>query len=341
MHIQMRQTFYAAASFCLGAWAFFKVNSISGPFFEPILAACQNPDISAEDFAEKTGYHYYEPKLGLGAFNFLVCLITQFLLELRETYPAGILTWGGVIVVSLPVTLLGNVAAGRGGASGPVRYPTVFGLLYQLFGVSVMFPMLYNPSYMYSGVRFGVPVTNVRVAMATLMALPGALLTYLVFNAPTDGYIWTCSAGILGGPLIAMTGLTLWTDKSSTMAASAQNIKRSSEAIQKAYTLLATFSFVFYWVLVAIAFQTYGVAVDLLLRDIWVEAAPSVAFMTVDTGVLYLGELLLIAYESEWKAVKALLLTPLVGPGAACCVALKELESEGAAALMDKEKKDV
>lgn len=133
--ISARQLFFAGTSFILGVWAFIKVNSISGPAFEPILAACTNPDISAEDFATKTGYHSYEPKLGLGAFNVLVCLITQFLLELRETPPAGFLVWGGVIVVSLPVGLANSIAPGRKGARGPINYPTVFGLLFQLLGI--------------------------------------------------------------------------------------------------------------------------------------------------------------------------------------------------------------
>lgn len=133
--ISARQFFFASASFLLGVWAFIKVNSISGPAFEPIVAACTNPDISTEDFATKTGYHYYEPKLGLGAFNVLVCLITQFLLELRETPPAGFLVWGGVICVSLPVAIASTVVAGRKGTRGPVNYPTVFGLLFQLLGI--------------------------------------------------------------------------------------------------------------------------------------------------------------------------------------------------------------
>lgn len=332
--------FYAITSFCLGAWAFNKVNAISGPFFEPILAACQNPDISVDDFAEKTGYHYYESKLGLGAFNVLVCLVTQFLLELRETYPAGLLTWGGVVVVSLPLNVFCTLNAGRNGGKGPVRYPTVFGLLFQLLGVSVIFPMLYNPSYIFSGARFGVPTTNVRIAVGTLSSLPVTLLTFLVFYAPTEGYVWTCAAGILGGPILAMSGLTLWADKSPALEITAQNIKKSSGAIQTAYTSLAIVGFVFWWCLVAVAFQSYGFAVDLLWRDVWVKAGASVAFMTVDTGVLYLGVILLIAYESERKAAKALALTPLVGPGAACCMIFKELEFEGAAALLNNGKKN-
>mmetsp|Transcript_20292 Transcript_20292/g.42450 ORF Transcript_20292/g.42450 Transcript_20292/m.42450 type:complete len:350 (+) Transcript_20292:249-1298(+) len=339
--IQTRQVCYAVASFCLGAWAFYKVNTISGPFFEPIIAACQNPDFSVDDFAQKTGYHSYEPKLGLGAFNLLVCLITQFLLELRETHPAGILTWGGVIVVSLPLALFNSICAGRRGGKGPVRYPTAFGLLFQLFGISVMYPMLYNPSYIFSGVRFGVPATNFRIIAATIFSLPGIILTFLVFYAPTESYLWTCAAGMLGGPILVMTGLFFWMDKSSSMEGSTQNIMKSSNLLQNAYSLLAMVTFIFWWCLMAVAFQTYGFEIGLLWRDIWVEAGPSVAFMTVDTGVLFLGELLLIAYESEWKAVKAFALTPLVGPGAAICLVLIELELEGTAALLNGAKKDV
>jgi len=339
--IQTRQVCYAIVSFCLGAWAFYKVNIISGPFFEPIIAACQNPDISVDDFAQKTGYHSYEPKLGLGAFNILVCLITQFLLELRETHPAGVLTWGGVIVVSLPLALFNIICAGRRGGKGPVRYPTVFGLLFQLLGISVIYPMLYNPSYIFSGVRFGVPATNFRTIVATGLSLPGIVLTFLVFYAPTESYLWTCSAGILGGPILAMMGLIIWTDKSSSMEGSTQNIMKSSSMIHNAYSLLAIVAFIFWWCLMAIAFQTYGFEIDLLWRDIWVEAGPSVAFMTVDTGVLFLGTLLLIAYESEWKAIKAFALAPLVGPGAATCLVLMELELEGADALLNGAKKNV
>jgi hypothetical protein len=56
--------------------------------------------------------------------------------------------------------------------------------------------------------------------------------------------------------------------------------------------------------------------------------------MTIDTGVLYLGSLLNIAYQSEWRAVKALVITPFVGPGAACCMALKDVERVAATALL-------
>lgn len=339
--VRTRQLCYAAASFALGAWAFVKVNSISGPAFEPILAACGNADIAPADFAKETGYHSYEPMVGLGAFKILVCLITQFLLELRETYPAGLLTWGGVVVVSISTTIMTGVAAGRKGVKGPVRYPTILGLLSQLFGVSVMFPLLFNTSFILGGGKLGIPVTNTRIIAATTFALPITALTALVFSAPTDGYTWEVSAGILGGPILAMMGLPLWMDKSPRIEATSENINRSSSLIQKTYAFMAVVSFVFWACLVKVAHQAYGFAFDNLWRDIWVEAGPSVAFMTIDTGVLYLGVLLFIAYQSESKAVKAAALTPLVGPGAACCLALKELESECAKSMLAEEKKNV
>lgn len=339
--IRARQLFFAAASFLLGVWAFIKVNSISGPAFEPIIAACTNPDISVEDFAEKTGYHYYDPKLGLGAFNVLVCLITQFLLELRETPPAGVLVWGGVIVSSLPVAVSNCVAAGRKGAKGPIRYPTVFGLLFQLLGISVIYPMLWVPCYIFSGSKPGVPVTSLRIGFATFMALPTTILTYFVFNADTDSYLWTASAGILGGPLLVMACLLIWTDKSCTMEASTKNITQSNRSITHAYNFMGIVSFMLWSCLINVAYNTYGLELDTMWKEIWAEANASVAFMTIDTGVLYLGVLLLIGYENGWKALKTFLLTPLLGPGAACCLALKGLENDSTSALLSKEKKEV
>lgn len=90
------------------------------PAFEPILAACTNPDYkeSMDEFVSKTGYHAYEPLVGLKIFEVLVCLITQFLHELRMTYPAGLLTWVGVILAAQPCAVLGIAEAGRNNARG-------------------------------------------------------------------------------------------------------------------------------------------------------------------------------------------------------------------------------
>ena len=60
-------------------------------------------------------------------------------------------------------------------------------------------------------------------------------------------------------------------------------------------------------------------------NDIWVNANASVAFMTIDTIVLYAGALILVASHSVVKALKAIALLPVAGPSAVSFV-LSELE---------------
>lgn len=244
------------------------------------------------------------------------------------------------MVVSLPLTLINLVVAGRKGSKGPVRYPVLFGLLFQLLGVSVIYPMLWVPSYIFSESKLGVPTTTLRIGYATLLTLPTTILTFLVFYADTDSRLWTNSAGILGGPLLAMSGLALWTDESSSLGASPQNVAKSCNLMRKSYSLLGGISFLMYACLVVVSFRYYQSLTE-LWKDVWVEAGPSVAFMTIDTLVLYLGVLIFIAYHNEVKAIKAFALTPFVGPGTACCIVMSELEEQAATELVKEEKKDV
>lgn len=324
-----RQIAYGLTSFLLGVWAFVTVNAISGPAFEPIIAACSNPDIPIDEFAAKTGYHEYEPRVGLKAFNLLVCLITQFLLELRETPPAGVLVWAGVTVVALPCSAISIVEAGRAGARGPIRYPVIMGFLYQLLGISVIFPMVWVPAFVFGEGKRGSPVTFFRVVIAALCSIPGTVLTFIVFLAPTESRLWTTGAGILGGPILPLIGLMLFTDKSSQLTATEENAKASSRAIQTVYKLLTPIGFVGWCVMVGIAYASYGTAIGDLWRDIWVEAGPCVAFMTIDTGILYVALVIFVAYRSdEFKAAKALLLTPVLGPATALLMVLMEVENE-------------
>lgn len=137
-----------------------------------------------------------------------------------------------------------------------------------------------------------------------------------------------------------MVNLAYWADKSSSIEASTQNIAKSNSAIQNAYSFIATLSFLFWACLVKTAYSSYGFEIDTLWNEIWEEANASVAFMTIDTGVLYLGILLFIGYENAWNAFKALFLTPLLGPGAACCIALKDLENKSTSAMLVGEKKE-
>eukprot|EP00816_Leptocylindrus_hargravesii_P012609 CAMPEP_0196819856 /NCGR_PEP_ID=MMETSP1362-20130617/72574_1 /TAXON_ID=163516 /ORGANISM="Leptocylindrus danicus, Strain CCMP1856" /LENGTH=323 /DNA_ID=CAMNT_0042198499 /DNA_START=118 /DNA_END=1086 /DNA_ORIENTATION=+ len=318
--ILSRQAGFALTSFLLGAWAFYKVNSVSGPAFEPIIAACSNPDYkeSMEDFVSKTGYHAYEPLVGLKVFEILVCLITQFLLELRDTYPAGVLTWTGVILAAQPAGVLGIVEAGRNGARGYIRYSVLHGLLAQLFGISVMFPLLWVPAYVLG--RGSGPISTPRATAIIPMILPGTILTVAVFSLNTDSYGWTICAGMLGGPIIAMSPVFMWTDKPPTAATVTKEVVHGSiSSVQKAYTIVTILGTIVWIIAVYFVYDAYGSAgsfgaiIVKLWSDVWVDANASVAFMTIDTIVLYIAVLLAIAYQNFEKVAKALVLTPFMG----------------------------
>ena len=340
-----RKLAFAVPSFLLGIWAFQAVNAVSGPYFEPILEACGNPDKNSpiEEFAQKTGYHEYEPKVGFKVFNLLVCLITQFLYELNQTHPQGVIVWGGVILVSLPVALSCTYEAGRNGSRGPIRYPVLMGLLYQLFGVSVMYPLLWVPSYIFGRAAVDSPQagihSNLRIYYSALAIIPPVALTLVVFWADPESYLWTVSAGILGGPGVPLIGLILYTDASASASASLvvskERIEETSRRIQNIYGWMTGVSVIGWAYLVKIAVDAYGygyvsvsAAFEHLWRDIWTDAHASVAFMTIDTGVFYLGLFIFVAYQCEAKAFKMLALTPILGPGGAGCWVLRELEAD-------------
>ncbi len=169
-----------------------------------------------------------------------------------------------------------------------------------------------------------------RINMAVPMCLPVVILTCIIFTVPTDSYLWTISAGTLGGPLVTMFASCMWIDGSSSLPPTAKNMKSSIDGVKNAYNIIAGLSFLGWEYLVKVAYEAYGTDLGAIWNDIWVDAGGSVAFMTVDTGVLYLALLLVIAYHSEVKAIKALVLTPLIGP-AAVCLAFKEIEIDAVA----------
>mmetsp|Transcript_8421 Transcript_8421/g.10650 ORF Transcript_8421/g.10650 Transcript_8421/m.10650 type:complete len:349 (-) Transcript_8421:39-1085(-) len=319
-----RKAVYGGASILMGLWTFYKVNAVSGPSFEPIIEACMNREISIEEFAEKTGYHIYEPKVGLGIFNVLVCLITQFLLELRETHPEGLLVWCTIIVVSIATTLIAMFEAGRSDVKrfSPIRFPIIIGLLSQLFGVSVIFPLIWNPGYIF-GHGFG-PLSSFRLKYVIPLLFPSLVLTSIVFTENTDSYLWTFSAGVLGGPILALASCTFWMDQSPP--ATKENAEATTIGIKATSKGLIPVTMIAWWGLVLIAFKTYD-SVEHLWRNLWTDATASVQFMTIDAGILFGTILLWIAFHSEKIAIKTLLLTLIMGPGAAPLAVLGEIEN--------------
>ncbi len=249
---------------------------------------------------------------------------------MNQTFPAGVVTWGGVIIVAQTTCVVGNVEAGRKGARGLIRYSISFGLLSQLFGISVVFPMLWVPAYILG--RGSGPISKRRIDALIPLLLPSNILTLVAFGVNTDSYMWTLGAGILGGPALPLCFGVLWTDLPPANP-NKETIQASIASVKKAYTIAAIIGGVGYHLLIHIVYRAYasegiegfGTMLGRLWSEIWTDANASVAFMTIDTGVLYLGVLLLVAYQDTGKALKATVLTPLFGPAAASLV-LAELE---------------
>ena len=128
-----------------------------------------------------------------------------------------------------------------------------------------------------------------------------------------------------------MSPSLLWTD-SPPSSVGKEAVRESISTVKKAYTTVAVAGTIGWFASVYIVYDAYGSAdsgsgsiTGKLWTDIWVDANSSVAFMTIDTIVLYIGVLLAIAFQSLSKVAKAIALTPFMGPAAASLV-LGELE---------------
>jgi hypothetical protein len=323
-------------SFCvlsmgLGAWAFLKTQEVTAPMFEPILAACQNSDIPLSEFTEKTGYHVYDPRWGFGAFNIFVCLITQFLHELVQTKPAGALVWMTTMLVAVPVSVLMTIEAGRKDARGPVRYPMIVSLFYQIFGVSVIFPLVWIPSYILGRGSGGVSIARVYASIPLM--LPGIVLSVLVFLLDIESALWTSCAGILGGPAIVLLNALLWVIKAPDPL-DLKAAKKSAEITTMAYAASGMVSLAAWlWLVFLVAIPHFGLNATKVYNSVWGEANPAVQFMTIDAMVLWLATLIVIAYQKDFAGLEALGLSFLFGPGAGPALVIAGLQVDDEARL--------
>ena len=90
-------------------------------------------------------------------------------------------------------------------------------------------------------------------------------------------------------------------------------------------TIVSWVGVVAWYIGIYVAYSSYS-SFEALWNDLWVDARPSVAFMTIDTLVLYAALILMIAYESPSSAFKCIALSPVMGPAGVSLV-LKELEA--------------
>mmetsp|Transcript_12103 Transcript_12103/g.28492 ORF Transcript_12103/g.28492 Transcript_12103/m.28492 type:complete len:668 (+) Transcript_12103:329-2332(+) len=320
----------ALAGLAAGVAALMATQAVSKPLMEPaggmpLLEVCGDP----HKFAA-SGLHAFEPMLG-GSF---VCLITQFLHAL-VLEPAGLLSWGLTIGLALPVSVLWNAEAGRTGASGLVRWPTLLGLLGQFLGISVVFPALWLPAAWYG--KGDGAVSPARAYASIALAAPFISLTVALFTLDPTSRAWTVCAGLLGGPAIALLPLLLnlvpapavavaFDEFPSAGALVAKQAAAGAKALGHAYALAGVLAFMGYAANVYLASLSYT-SLGAACTALWAEATPAVAFMTIDAGVLFLGLLLHLASTAPAEAVAALAASLLLGPGAACALLLHRRET--------------
>lgn len=299
-----------------------------GPTFKPILEACLDKSIPIDEFVARTGYHIYEPKVGLVVFEFPVCLATQYFLELREGYPAGLLAFTLTALVALPIGVSGAIEAGRGGAKGVICYPITIGVIAQLIGISVAYPLLTLPGLIL-GRGDGV-ASEFRSKYSFLMAVPYPVLTWIAFTSNTDSYLWTFSTSLFGGPLFGMTPLLFWTDKAPSNP-SPELVKASTAAAVKSFKMVIPVTASIWVYLVYVTVSTFGFDIFALWDAVWVNAADSVKFMAVDFAGIYASFMLYSLYLGVDMLLQFLYLTPVMGPGAAGCYVIAQYEENSLA----------
>ncbi|CAB9523119.1 expressed unknown protein [Seminavis robusta] len=318
----------AILSIIAGAGAFVVTQAVTKDTFEPILAACGNAKDYAtmEDFVAQTGYHRYDKLAGMGVLDVFVCMITQFFVFLVERSPAGMLTWGTTIISAIPAMMLILLEAGRSGNRALLLWPTTFSLIAQFLGISVVFPLLWVPSYCFFANESG--VVNLSLARSLVFwCLPFTLLSVAAFVLPVDSDEWTLVAGTLAGPLICLTGLIAWI-LGPPATPTQKDVAASAEAAGVSFGMGGILALLGWFYMIYTVLINYGMDYEALWKDLWTDAHPSIQFMSIDASVLWVGLVLHIASRKLSSVAEVLLLTPFFGPGAACCMALASLEMD-------------
>ena len=320
--LRAREYVCAALGVVIGVSCFVITNRVTKEWMDPLVAACLTGEYATPtDRILSEHIVPYEPRLGGG----FVCLITQFLEALVSNYPGGILTWGSVILVSGPFSVVAGVEAGRVGSHGPIRYSILMGMLAQLLGVCVVMPAVWIPSYILFGSRCndsdGLFLFHPqRPWHAVYTFIIPTLLTFgLFWWEPSSSTAWKQCAGLLGGPALAFLPLVYyWSPTPSSKEMQPTDAERAKVSYRNALKVVGFLSFVGWIGLVYIAVSAYGFHIlTAIMNGLWTNAHPAVKFMTVDTIGFFLATMIYAYLQSPlamWRMAK---LVPLLGPGAA------------------------
>jgi hypothetical protein len=150
-------------------------------------------------------------------------------------------------------------------------------------------------------------------------------LTVLLFTADINSQTWTQSAGILGGPMVVLGSAILWLVPTPLV------VTQTSSAIGRkaafyAYAIVGFLATVSWYSLVYIANAKFGLNYQALWAHVWSDAHASVAFMTIDAFVLWLSQILYLAYRKPAGALEAFVTTLLFGPGGSIAIGMAQLE---------------
>lgn len=316
----------AAASVAVAIACFVGMQRALSEWMEtkPIADECTQGEFTKEQRIDRYGLRPYEPMLG-GSF---VCIITQFMHALATDHPAGLLAWGSALLLCVPLYAISGIESGRMGARGPVRHPFFVFLAAQYLGAGVAVSGVWLPAYIFGGSRDGGAFHASRPVAAAISISPLVVLSVSVFVLDPNERMWSISAALLGGPLLAISHLIFYFFPAPTNATNLEkHEKTATSSLAKGYFLFGIMSYIGWLFLVYTSSMQYGRDIWRLVDAVWSEAHPAVQFMTIDALGLFLSALIFVSLRGASHVLAVLLLTPVVGPGASLCCVLIETEN--------------
>lgn len=303
-----------------GVAAFAGTQWVSQDMFAPIMEAC----ISGKGVET---LHEYIPQLG-GPF---ICMITQFLLALAND-PAGVLVWGLIAGLASPSVFLIYTEAGRRGTGGLARFPALILLLAQLLGISVVFPAIWLPAWIfYRNRKDAAPMalSPSRALLAIALCIILTPLTVLVFtlDPEVNSRPWAVVAGLLGGPAPAVVALLLMLCPAPTKV-DPKEAAKAQDMVALGHAAFSGSAFLGWVINLCLASRDISTSPLAVMKALWgASTSGAVAFMTIDLVVLFLGCLGVVLIERGLiETVLVVLASPLIGPGAAFGISMVRRE---------------
>jgi len=336
MNFSTRDYFFSGLSIALGVINGYTVLNFSGDWLLSMSDLCMSNNNNNNVASSSTAT--LQPYLQSGVFDSLVCCTTQMFFDLSTQNPGGRMAIIGTFTTFFPVLILVGYEAGRPSAKGFVKYPMVFTLIAQLIGISLAFPLFWIPSYIASGGSRGSGGRGYLSTRHMYLSLvpPTVYLTFvlLVLFVPTTSFLWTISAGVLGGPIIVLTFAPLWlfSNDQETHHNNSNGNKWKQNNLQSAHSTLPYAAcgivcfFLWLWLLALVVIPQLGLSPIAIYQELWGDAIVMVKFLTMDGLVIWLSSILVIAYEKNSAALEVIGATCLFGPGTAISLVLAGLQ---------------